>query len=109
MNAFLKAVFALLKIAGAFILVMVALVIAGIYLNHRAEQRSAEFCESVAGGVKLSELISHAAQLGMKHYQNNHSDQHHFTFPGFVFNWSDCIVEAREGSVTQKWTTPSQD
>lgn len=109
MKVLLKLTHALLKFAGTLVLVLAVVVLIGIYLNHRAEQRSAEFCESIVVGTDLSGVVSHASQLGIRHYQNNDADQHHFMFPGFVFNWSDCIVKVREGLVTQKWTTPAQD
>lgn len=102
----IKALFILL--AGLIILLLIAVGI-GLILNNRAERRSVEFCESTPMSSPISEAVGRASRAQIRHYPDQDHLIETFMFPGWIFNWAECHVEARGGVVTKKWVTEARD
>ncbi len=94
---------------ATLLLILVLAVGIGLFLNARAERRAAEFCAGIAPSSPVAEAVARAAQAEIRHYATQDRTVEVFLFPGWIFNFAECRVEAPEGLVTRTTVIEARD
>lgn len=98
-----------LKFIVGVVVLLLALIAAGVFLNLNAERKAKDFCARIPIGEKLSAFIRLADQSGLRHFESSKQDEHRFMFQGWVFNRAECVVQHVEGTVKNTSTTMAGD
>jgi hypothetical protein len=91
---------------GAFVLVLVLLLVAygawGAYANHRAEAAAERLCAGIRPGDRIEAVSRKAAASEPPARAIHDGDRHTFTYFGMIFSARECEVSTRDGRVTAK-------
>jgi hypothetical protein len=92
----------LLKVTAKLFLglsVIFALVIAiGMYSNHRALKAAEHFCDQIALGSDITQIVQTADASGIRYIE----PLRQFYFQGWVFNAAICEVKVENNKISSK-------
>ena len=79
----------LIRFGAGIVLILVALVGIGLYLNYSAEKNARQFCAEIPVGSDIAIAVAKAKDSGIRHW---YEEWHTFYFPGSMFDVAVCEV-----------------